>query len=221
MRAKHSWEIGLLLSSIFLPAAAGQEPAPMEISIVTYDNAHVGPKTLDQAERVAGTILLTAAIRSRWEAGQPQDLGNLGMDFTAYAGKDCHPDTAAVLRVLILPRAPVGLSPNALGFSLPCARSGVQVTIYADRIANVSEGGGPTFRRVLGYTIAHELGHVLLKSSAHTAAGLMKGVWSKGDWQHAAVSVIPFSPAEAQQIATLHEQLPKANIAQMASLQRR
>lgn len=189
----------------------------MELSIVTYDSAHVGPKTLDQAERVAGTILLTAAIRSRWEAGQPKDLGNLSMDFTAYAAKGCHPDTASVLRVQILRRAPDGVLPNALGFSLPCARSGVQVTIYADRIANVSKAGGPTFGRVFGYAIAHELGHVLLQSDTHAAAGLMKGIWLKGDWQRAAVSIIPFSPAEARQITTLHARTPDVH-EQLASL---
>jgi hypothetical protein len=74
---------------------------------------------------------------------------------------------------------------------------------------------------VLGYAIAHELGHVLLHSDAHARTGLMKGTWSEPDWQRAAVRVIAFSPAEAQQITTLHKQLPEANVAQMASLQAR
>lgn len=221
MGANQSWKIGLLLTSLLSTAGLGQEAPLTELSIITYDAAHIGPKTLDQAERLTGTILLTAGIRSRWQAGDAKQLANLHQDFTAYSAKDCQADRASVLRVQILPRAPVGLSPNALGFSLPCARSGIQVTIYADRISNVSETGGPTFGRVLGYAIAHELGHVLLHSDAHAPAGLMKGTWSKSDWQRAAVSVIPFSPAEAQQIAALHKQLPEANIAQMASLQAR
>lgn len=219
MGVNQSWKIGLLLTSLLSTAVLGQEPPPTELSIITYDAAHIGPKTLDQAERLAGTILLTARLRSRWQAGEVQQLANLRQDFTAYSAKHCQADRASVLRMQIFPRAPVGLSPNALGFSLPCARSGIQVTIYADRINNVSETGGPTFGRVLGYAIAHELGHVLLHSDAHAPAGLMKGTWSKTDWQRAAVSVIPFTPAEAQQIATLREQLPGVNISQMASLQ--
>ena len=67
-------------------------------------------------------------------------------------------------------------------------------------------------------TMAHELGHMLLHSGAHAPTGLMKGIWSKTDWQRAAVSVIEFSPAQVQQIAALHERTAAADIAQLASL---
>jgi hypothetical protein len=106
-----------------------------------------------------------------------------------------------LLRVQVIAYAPVGFPPQALGFSLPCATTGVQVTVYADRIAKVSETAGPTFGWVLGYAMAHELGHVLLHSTAHEEIGLMKGVWSSGDWQRAAVSIIPFNPRQSHQIA--------------------
>ena len=218
MGAKQYWKIGLFLAGVFSITAAGQKSAPMEISIVTYDAAHIGPKTLAQAERLAGTILRTAAIRSKWEAGEARDLANLRLDFTAYSAKECEANTPSLLRLQILPRAPVGLSPNTLGFSLPCARSGVQVTIYPDHVAKVTETGGPTFGRVLGYAMAHELGHMLLQSGTHAPAGLMKGIWSKTDWQRAAVSVIEFSPAQVQQIAALHERTAAVDIAQLASL---
>jgi hypothetical protein len=89
--------------------------------------------------------------------------------------------------------------------SLPCAKRGVQVTIYADRAADVSGAGGPTFGRVLGYATGHELGHVLLHSGVHDTAVLMKGVWSKRDWQRAAVSIIPFGPTDMRRIAAFHE----------------
>jgi hypothetical protein len=102
MGAKQSWKVGLLLAGVFSTAAVGQESVLMELSIVIYDAAHVGPKTLNQAERLAGTILLTATIRSRWEAGEAQELANEGLDFTAYAAKDCQPDTASVVRAQIL-----------------------------------------------------------------------------------------------------------------------
>lgn len=40
----------------------------------------------------------------------------------------------------------------------------------------MSERTAPTFSRVLGYALAHELGHVLLHSAGHENSGLMKGV---------------------------------------------
>lgn len=216
MCANQSWTIGLLLTNLLSTAGLGQQALPMKLSIVTYDAAHVGPKTLDSAERLATTILSTAGIDASWDAAPVHDLQSLGMDFTAYGPKNCQTEPAStVLRVQILPRAPAGLPPYALGFSLPCARSGVQVTIYADRVAKVSETGGPSFGRVLGYAIAHELGHVFLHSGAHASAGLMRAVWSKSDWQRAAVDIIPFSPAEARQIAALHTQTPVGELASL------
>lgn len=195
--------IGLLLSNL-LATSAIAEMSSVRVSIVIYDGAHVGLKTVGQAERVAATILRTAAIQSRWESGEAQEVGNLGMDFTAYGRQQCEADpVSTILRVQILPHVPMGLPPNALGFALPCARSGVQVTIYAERVERVSQNGGPTFARVLGYAIAHELGHVLLHSDAHEPEGLMKARWSKSDWQRAAVSVISFSAEDARQIAAL------------------
>jgi hypothetical protein len=218
MGAKTRWRTSFLLS-LLSTAIVGQEPPRVKLSIVVYDSAHVGSKTTEYAEHVAGEILAKASIQSSWLAGPVEELGSLGMDFTAYAAKACHPDLGqATVRLQILPHAPAGLPAQALGFSLPCARSGVQVTILADRVATVSETAGPTFGRVLGYVMAHEVGHVLLQSDTHTTAGLMKGIWSKSDWQRAAVSVVSFSLAEARQIAALRGRTPDENATQVASL---
>ena len=208
MGAKARWRT-IFLSSLLSTAIVGQEPPHLKLSMKVYDAAHVGSKTVERAEHLAGKILSTASVQSSWVAGPVEELGSLGMDFTAYAPKDCCAEpVSAIVRLQILPRAPVDIPPGALGLSLPCARSGVQVTIFADRVASVSETAGPTFGRVLGYVMAHEMGHVLLQSDAHAAAGLMKGTWSKSDWQRAAASIISFSPAEAQRIAHCTDNSP-------------
>ena len=219
MGAINSSRIALFLC-LLSSSAVGQSLLDKKLSIVVYDAAHIGPKTLERAERLAGTILLEAGIPSSWNAGAIEELENLGTDFTAYPGTKCQAEPIApILRLRILSHAVDGVAAQALGFSLPCARQGVQVTIYADRVANVSETGGPTFGRVLAYAMAHELGHLLLHSGEHEAEGLMKGVWSKSDWQRAAVRIISFSPADKQRISGFHEQFADRNAAQLASLQ--
>src|SRR3954467_3786053 len=57
------------------------------------------------------------------------------------------------------------------------------------------------FYRELGYALAHETGHVVLRSSAHERHGLMKAVWAKDDWQRAAVAIIPFTLEAAKEMA--------------------
>jgi hypothetical protein len=218
MGANKIWKTGFFLS-LLNTAALGQETPRLEITIVVYDSAHVGAKTLDRTERIAGTILQTAGLELRWGTGVLEDLGDLGTDFTAYPQSDCeNRPTSAILRVQILSRAPFGFAAQALGYSLPCAKRGIQVTVFADRVAAVSEREGPTFARALGYAIAHEFGHVLLHSGAHETEGLMKAIWSKHDWQRAAVSIIPFSPTDGQRIAALHQRVADSDILELASL---
>jgi hypothetical protein len=187
-----------LLSSIMV----GQGLSDKKLSIVIYDGAALGSKALDRTERLASAILSASGLQSSWSEGSPSDWQTLRADFTARPAAECLTvPIPAILRVQIFRHAPPGLSSQALGLSLPCSKEGVQVAIYADRIAKVSETGGPTFCRVLAYAIAHELGHVLLHSARHEDTGLMKAVWSKSDWQRAAVSIVSFSPAETRHIA--------------------
>jgi hypothetical protein len=99
------------------------------------------------------------------------------MDFSARTSGECaNASGLNFLRVAVFARAPAELPALALGFSLPCTMAGIQVIVYADHVAKVSEVTTPTFSRVLGYAMAHELGHVLLHSSEHEDIGLMKGV---------------------------------------------
>jgi hypothetical protein len=197
-------------------SSANRQRSPVEIQIMVYDAAGVGPKTLSEGEKLTGEVLSIAGLDAKWFSGPISDLQRVGTDFTARILLEC--PTAPIpdlLRVQVIAYAPIGFPSQALGFSLPCATTGVQVTIYADRIANVSETAAPTFGRILGYAMAHELGHVLLHSAAHEDIGLMKGVWSTGDWQRAAFGVIPFNPRQSRQIAIATQ---KSRSTQMAGV---
>jgi hypothetical protein len=199
MKTARLW-IGCLLTTIFVSkvvAAAASIEAPLTVLI--YDRAHVGSKTLTQAERLASEIFARAGVVAQWTTRSVSDGGALLNDFSAPAGEACaQPLDSATVRVEILPHAPSGFSRQALGYALPCAKRGMQVTIYADRVEIVSRASLAGFYRVLGYTIAHELGHVVLRSCAHDSSGLMKGVWAKSDWQRAAVTIIPFTASQAR-----------------------
>jgi hypothetical protein len=69
----------------------------------------------------------------------------------------------------------------SMGFSLVRTGSAMPFlsTVYVDRVGSVARGAGTDPRRVLGLAIAHEVGHVLLNSNTHSAAGLMRAGWSR------------------------------------------
>src|SRR4051794_40114701 len=81
--------------------------------------ARAGSKTLERSERLAGTINLKAGIQSSWVVGPVEDLGNLGLDFPGYLGRECQAGPiSGILRLQILPPAPDSLAAQTLGFFL-------------------------------------------------------------------------------------------------------
>jgi hypothetical protein len=184
MRRK-SW-MGCLLMPSWVLKLAGDAPSAAPLTIFIYDRAHVGSKTLVQAERLATEIFERAGVDTQWTTQSVSDGAALLNDFSAATDKGCpQPLDSATLRAEILPYAPPGFSPQALGYALPCAKSGIQVTIYADRVETVSRTTLAVFYRVLGHALAHD------------NSGLMKGVWAKSDWLRAAVSTLPFTQGQA------------------------
>jgi len=70
------------------------------------------------------------------------------------------------------------------------AGAGVFATIYVDRVEQMAEISEIDREVLLGRAIAHELGHLLLMTTAHTSSGLMRAQWTArvirrsrpGDW---------------------------------------
>jgi hypothetical protein len=206
MQATTVWILPTLLAILgfpALPADSGHSNwRERKITIETYDFAHIGSKTLAQAEQLATHIFATAGVDARWTSGSIWDTTHMASDFSAISQNQCAANLhLASIRIQLLPQAPNGFSSQALGYALPCAQRGVQVTLYADRLEAVSRVTFAAFHRVLGYALAHEIGHVLLRSSAHEKSGLMKALWSKNDWQRAAMLTIPFTPDQARRMA--------------------
>ena len=178
----------------FLVGLASWPASGADVTVSVYDFARVGPKTLRQAEQLAADVFVSAGIVARLTTAISADRRVLGSDFSAPSVGGCTQlPLPAIIRAQILPHAPPGFAPHALGYSLPCAQQGAQITVYADRMEAVSHAGYAAFYGVLGHSLAHELGHVLLRSNAHDPSGLMKDVWTQTDWQRASVFVVRFS----------------------------
>ncbi|HEY7305084.1 MAG TPA: hypothetical protein VH601_13260 [Bryobacteraceae bacterium] len=193
--------IYLAASSSAASAALPNHRSQEALIIAIHNLAHVPPGTLLDAERIAADIFSRAGIETEWMVVPVSNSMDLLTDFSASPERGCtQPLSSHTVRAQILPHAPFGFSSQALGYSLPCAERGIQVTIYADRIEAVSQHTLACFYRVLGHALAHELGHVLLRSPAHEHLGIMKAVWSPGDWQRAAVTVLGFSSDQARRV---------------------
>jgi len=62
-------------------------------------------------------------------------------------------------------------------------RAGVLMTVDAVPIRAIAEQTSTDVSILLGRAIAHEIGHLLLGSSRHAGAGLMRAFWSQEELQ--------------------------------------
>jgi hypothetical protein len=72
----------------------------------------------------------------------------------------------------------------------PDVHQGTVATVYPDRVEALSQASQTSAARLLGRTMAHEIGHLLLGHSNHSKHGIMRARWTavelrfdtRGDW---------------------------------------
>ena len=146
------------------------------------------------ALRAAAGVLAAAGIDVTWLP--------CGSDAAAAHAASCDtPPGRGVLsvRFVRLPGTPSARGELRLGYSLVDTGigEGSLATMYVDRVQWLAAQAGADAAVLLGFAVAHEIGHLLLGTNAHAAAGLMRAVWSRAQLQHAEIGDWRFSPDEA------------------------
>ena len=162
-----------------------------------YTTYAVYPIDLTRALQVASTIFGRAGIGLKWEHGDPSSSESRESDFSSsIQGGDPPPLHSGPLVIRVVERSPASLPAGALGLSLPLARRGVDVTVFADRTLAAERGTQATHAEILGYAFAHEMGHILLRSGTHSSRGVMRTGWTAADWQRLVVTRLAFDSSE-------------------------
>jgi hypothetical protein len=68
-----------------------------------------------------------------------------------------------------------------LGEALIRGGRGQLATVFPDRVRGLARRAAVDYAPLLGRVMAHELGHLLLGVSTHSATGLMRGNWTHHD----------------------------------------
>ncbi|HEX4748171.1 MAG TPA: hypothetical protein VH302_01395 [Bryobacteraceae bacterium] len=204
------WSSVALASACFYLSVSGQvkaEDGPgqairAQAHFRVFNLARVPERDLVRAKAEVGRIFADGGIDVHWAEGDLHDLSSLAVDFSATNSQaGCTGEAnRSELRVQLLAHLPHGMPAGTLGFSLPCAKFGTDSTIFIDQCEAVSYQIGPTFARVLGDAIAHELGHVLLRSGQHSRSGLMRARWDEAAWLNAAVGQVRMNQDEARRM---------------------
>lgn len=165
--------------------------AALIVTIRVYDIYGVAPDTRKEALAVASEALARAGVQAAWI--------DCSGKIAATPCKLPLADGELVLRIHRLPPDGHKVLGDAI---LPQGQRAQLATIYAASIKDTAVRSGTPMAMLLGRATAHEIGHLLLGTSGHADAGLMRAKWSWQDLQRAArhADDWDFSRAEAATI---------------------
>ena len=169
-----------------LLTTSSESPAAERLVVRIYDNVGVTAGEMAQAHEAAGVILRDAGLQAAWRdclAGCSDPLGSCEV----------------LVRIVAAPR---GIVARSLGSALIDLQqgTGALATVYADRINLVASRTGVDAGTLLGRAVAHEIGHLLLGTTRHSAGGLMRAHWSDHELQRGLEADWTFAPDDVARI---------------------
>ena len=193
--------VGLLTAAAGLNAAnPNTADRDLVFAVKVYNYADVSPKTLLEAKRHAAKVYRKIGISTTWVdcPFKPEQAHN-------------YPECAAlgngpsVLNLQILSKEMIeklGFNTKTFGFALPTRgrKFAVRANVFAHRVEALAYLGRPSKAEILGYVMAHELGHLFLGPGSHASSGLMGFPWGKRRLRMAAEGSLKFTGRQGEQI---------------------
>jgi hypothetical protein len=189
------------LSLVCAPSlACGAVTAWTDVVVRVYDTSGVMGGTNQAALDQVRKTLEAASIDVIWRMCSAEAKAS-----APRAGAPCDAPMARgelAIRIVRLPVPPGYRGSLPLGDAMLDTRtgSGVLATIYFDRVQWLARESGTDSRALLGRAIAHELGHLLLASTAHAPFGLMRARWSEEEIRRGRARDWLFAPGELAKI---------------------
>jgi hypothetical protein len=193
-----------------VPANAAVVDPELRIVIRTYD-ASVAAGDLAAARTAATAILEDAGVAVTWVSCD-----------AVFVRRDDNPCLAPLaanelaIRFVRLPPHLAAQDLVTLGDSLVDTgrRGGALATIYVNRVATLAGRCRVDVHTLLARAVAHEIGHLLLGTSAHASSGLMRAAWSQAALRRAVAEDWTFTAPDAR---ALREGVRGRNVRRLAA----
>jgi hypothetical protein len=168
----------LLLGFQSVPLATSQAAPSFEsinLTVRFYNFAKIESYTVERAQKRISAILGQAGVELNW-IPCPRNASEIA-EFPA-----CTPEIGPTdLIFKLVPKFDMqknGFKKSAFGLSF-----GRSIIISCERLEDVAKNGEQTCEKILGLTVAHEIGHALLGSNSHSPRGIMRPHWDPEDLQ--------------------------------------
>lgn len=141
----------------------------------TYDLAGMNPHDAARARQVAGQTLGGAGVETRFIVCATPTLPppQRPDECAAIVG-------GATLMIRFLREPKVAGYADVLGDAKvdTAERAGTLATVFVTAVTRLAAEAGISTGTLLGLTMAHEIGHLLLGTAAHEPTGLMRATWT-------------------------------------------
>ncbi len=194
------------LPEISTTALAQPAKKKLMINLRVYNYAQVPEKILSEAEKEVREVLRKIGVETCW-LHVPQSSGKNQLEFLCRRPKN---SSGLDLNISMPPRSTVktmvehlGRQDDVFGLS-PRSKDkpGHLAYVFYHRVEEFlrAQNLHEHKARILGLAIAHEIGHLLLPSNAHSRKGIMRAVWERQDFRFAIRGNLGFTPKQAELI---------------------
>ena len=164
-----------------------------QLAVFVTNSANAPERIVVAAEQNAGRILHQAGVNVHWV--------NCGAE-AADPSEQCHDIANPGLVVRMIPHART-FEEEVFGVSFLNDDTGTYADLFLEPIERLHEQEkGITLAQILGDVLAHELGHLLLGSNAHSRDGIMQPHWTKEQLHRAGMGRMQFSKEQAAKMRT-------------------
>jgi len=148
--------------------------------VIQFTNlAAVPPPVLTEAKAAVAALLADIDVAVEWaEPSGRQPIGS------------------RVIRLTILPHESGALHASGrtvLGSAARTAMGTDVAYVYYERVLQEADRHFVPPSRLLACAMAHEIGHLVQTSPGHESGGLMKAVWTAGDFRRASAGELRFT----------------------------
>lgn len=187
--------IMFLLPYPFFATAPPDRSPETVLQVSVFNDAHVSPVVLTDAETRASAVLSQAGIHVDWlDCSRPTGASPGQFRSPSPCARIAFP---AHLSVRVVPRA-FAATQDTFGQSFfDDSGIGAYANIYYDRVASFRGFASLREGDLLGYIFAHEIGHLLLGPNSHSISGVMCARWSPEQLALASRGLIFFTPAQS------------------------
>ena len=186
------WWIAGTSAALLSVSGAQARSDPYDMVVRLYNIANLPQTDIGVSKRVAENIFRRTGIQLRWRDCSAISLGS-AVDVCM---EPLQPRE-------VIARLVIGGHGSARVFGQALVIDGhvsTMATVFADRITSATTRLDIDRATLIGRTLAHELGHLLLGTNSHAAYGLMMGMWPDAVMRNNTGHQWDFSDREAKRM---------------------